>query len=196
MDAERPWSQSDDHIIAPADDPVTCGAEAGAGARPDRRPIGRSMAAAGGVPSGPRFAVQPAAASYARQRETSLSPRRNEPGEPPPLRLALFGLPLAVAEPVTMLAEILGWEVLHYRAGPAMPPPVQACLAMLPPCGATTNAGAPLVLWSPQSHLNEHISRTGLSIMDQPLCVAQVEQMLQGLACVPWFGRSQYGGVG
>ena len=105
------------------------------------------------------------------------------------LRLALIGLPAAVAEPVTMVAEILGWQVLCYPAGPAMPPPVRACLAMLPPCADT--ATPPLVLWSQQSNLNEHISRAGLSIMDQPLCVTRVEQMLQTLGCDTWTGRSQ-----
>ena len=104
-----------------------------------------------------------------------------DPRAPP--RLALFGLPSVVAEPVTMLAEILGWQVLHYPPGPAMRPPVQACMAMLPACSAVEVP--PLVLWSPQSNLNEHISLAGLSIMDQPLCVTIMEQMLETLRCEP-----------
>lgn len=103
--------------------------------------------------------------------------------QPVPRRLALFGLPPAVAEPVTMLAEILGWQVLHYAAGPAMRPPARACLAMLPACAVS--ALPPLVLWSPERYLNEHISQVGMSIMDQPLCVTRVEQMLEALDCEP-----------
>lgn len=102
---------------------------------------------------------------------------------PSPHRLALFGLPPAVAEQVTLLAEILGWHVLHYPAGPAMRPSARACLAMLPACAAIS--APPLVLWSPEKNLNEHISRVGLSILDQPLCITRVEQMLEALVSEP-----------
>lgn len=97
--------------------------------------------------------------------------------------MALFGLPWTVAEPVTMLAEILGWQVLQFPVGPTMRPPARACLAMLPACAAASSP--PLVLWSPEKNLNEHISRAGLSIMDQPLCITRVEQMLEALECDP-----------
>ncbi|WP_207789975.1 hypothetical protein, partial [Sandarakinorhabdus oryzae] len=66
---------------------------------------------------------------------------------------------------------------------PALPPPTRACLAMVPACAVA--ARPPLALWSPDRNLNEHISRAGLSIMDQPLCVSTMEQMLQALACTP-----------
>ena len=101
----------------------------------------------------------------------------------PAPRLALLGLPAEVAEPVTLLAEILGWQVLPLPPGPALPPPAHACLAMLPACAAVARPA--LALWSPDRNLNEHISQAGLSIMDQPLCVSTVEQMLQALACAP-----------
>jgi hypothetical protein len=100
-----------------------------------------------------------------------------------PHRLALFGLPAVVAEPVTLLAEILGWQVVQYPAGMATRPGARACLAMLPACSAVQSP--PLVLWSPENNLNEHISRSGLSIMDQPLCITRVEQMLEALTCEP-----------
>ena len=112
------------------------------------------------------------------------------PGLPKPLatpalprRLALFGLPPGVAEPVSILAEILGWQVLLYPPGPAMRPPARACLAMLPACNAAL--APPLLFWSPENNLNEHISRAGMSIMDQPLCITRVEQMLEALGCEP-----------
>ncbi|WP_156257013.1 hypothetical protein, partial [Sandarakinorhabdus oryzae] len=60
-----------------------------------------------------------------------------QPGDvaaPAAPRLALFGLPADVAEPVTLLAEILGWQVLPLPPGPALPPPTRACLAMVPAC--------------------------------------------------------------
>jgi len=98
----------------------------------------------------------------------------------PPRRLALFGLPPVLAEPVTMLAEILGWQVESLPSGQAVCPPARLCLALLP-----GNAGkrGPIVAWSPELNLNELISRAGLSIMDQPLCITRVEQMLETLAC-------------
>jgi hypothetical protein len=95
----------------------------------------------------------------------------------PPLRLALFGLPPALVEPVAMLAEILGWVVFEAPPGPAMLPPADLCLAMLP-----ADAGAPLppiAVWSVDKHLNEHISSHGLSILEQPPCIQHLEQLLQ-----------------
>lgn len=104
----------------------------------------------------------------------------------PPRRLALFGLPPATAEPVTMLAEILGWQVISFPAGPAVCPPARLCLAMLP-AGTDEHPPilAPIVAWSPELNLNELISQAGLSIMDQPLCITRVEQMLEALVCEP-----------
>ena len=99
---------------------------------------------------------------------------------PPPRRLAMFGLTALVAEPVAMLAEILGWEVVCFPSGPAVCPPARLCLAMLPETGA--GAPSPVVAWSPDMNLNEHISRSGLSIMDQPLCIANMEKMLLSLS--------------
>jgi len=94
-----------------------------------------------------------------------------------PLRLALFGLPPALAEPVAMIADILGWAVAVRPPGPAMLPPADLCLAMLP-----ADAGAPMppiTVWSPNKNLNEHISRSGLSILEQPPCIQHLEQLLQ-----------------
>jgi hypothetical protein len=99
-----------------------------------------------------------------------------------PQRLALFGLPPALAEPVTMLAEILGWQVVGLPPGPAMCPPARLCLAMVP---AGDSERPPIVAWSPELNLNELICRAGLSIMDQPICISRVEQMLQALVCEP-----------
>lgn len=95
-----------------------------------------------------------------------------------PHRLALFGLPPAIAEPVAMLAEILGWQVMLFPPGPAVCPPARLCLAMLPAGG---DERPPIVAWSPELILNEHISRAGLSILDQPICISRVEQMLEAL---------------
>ncbi len=104
-------------------------------------------------------------------------------GVPPAMhRLALFGLPPGLAEPVTMLAEILGWQVESFPSGQSVCPPVQLCLAMLP---AGAGERGPIVAWSPELNLNELISRAGLSIMDQPLCITRVEQMLEAIACEP-----------
>lgn len=91
--------------------------------------------------------------------------------------LALFGLPPALAEPVTMLADILGWQVAQLPPGPAMMPPASLCLAMLP-----AEPGAPLppiAVWSPETILNEHIFQLGLSILEQPPCIQHLEQLLQ-----------------
>ncbi len=99
-----------------------------------------------------------------------------------PRRLALFGLPPVLAEPLTMLAEILGWQVESYPSGQAVCPPARLCLALLP--GSAGERG-PVAAWSPELNLNELISQAGLSIMDQPLCITRVEQMLETLACEP-----------
>jgi hypothetical protein len=100
----------------------------------------------------------------------------------PPRRLVLFGLPPVLAEPVTMLAEILGWQVESFPSGLAVCPPARLCLAMLP---ASPGERGPIAAWSPELNLNELISQVGLSIMDQPLCITRVEQMLETLVCEP-----------
>jgi hypothetical protein len=94
----------------------------------------------------------------------------------------LFGLPPVLAEPVTMLAEILGWQVESFPSGQAVCPPARLCLALLP---AGAGERGPVAAWSPELNLNELISHAGLSIMDQPLCITRVEQMLETLACEP-----------
>lgn len=100
----------------------------------------------------------------------------------PPRRLVLFGLPLVLAEPVTMLAEILGWQVESVPSGLAVCPPARLCLAILP---ASSGERGPIAAWSPELNLNELISQAGLSIMDQHLCITRVEQMLETLVCEP-----------
>lgn len=122
-----------------------------------------------------------------RDNRNNSQPGRCEPAKvaaavPPPHRLALFGLPPALAEPVTMLAEILGWQVVGFPPGPAVCPQARLCLAMLP---ARDDEQMPIVAWSPEINLNEHISRAGMSIMNQPLCISRVEQMLEALVCEP-----------
>lgn len=92
-----------------------------------------------------------------------------------PRRLALFGLPPVLAEPVMMLAEILGWQVESFLSGQAVCPPARLCLALLP---AGAGERGPVAAWSPELNLNELISQAGLSIMDQPLCITRVEQLL------------------
>ena len=116
-------------------------------------------------------------------RAALVAAKRRAP--PPPRRLALFGLPPDVAEPVTMLAEILGWEVVSFPSGPAVCPPARLCLAMLPGSPDCSEVRGQIVAWSPDLNLTEHISRAGLSIMDQPLCITRVEQMLETLVCEP-----------
>lgn len=103
-------------------------------------------------------------------------------GGPMPRRLALFGVPPALAEPVTLVAEILGWEVVQQPAGPAVRLQARLCMAMQPPTGGSP---LPLAVWSPENNLNEHINRAGLAKMDQPLCITRVEQLLQALGCEP-----------
>ncbi|WP_310475363.1 hypothetical protein [Sandarakinorhabdus sp.] len=106
---------------------------------------------------------------------------RNDAPEPT-RRLALFGLPPMLDEPVTMLAEILGWQVESFPSGQSVCPPARLCLAMLP---AGVGERGPIAAWSPELNLNELISRAGLSIMDQPLCITRVELMLETIACEP-----------
>lgn len=109
--------------------------------------------------------------------------------------VALFGLPPDLAEPVALMASILGWHVLTLdtqAAGwPAPPAGTRLCLAWLPN-GVT---GSPpesrflprLWAWSPDNILNEHISAEGLSILEQPLCIHRLERLLEmaGRAFVP-----------
>lgn len=101
----------------------------------------------------------------------------NQPPAPlPDQRLALIGLPPELIEPVTMLADIMGWEVLTLAGGPVMRPPVRLCLAVLP---GTPDDPSPLAAWSPDTNLNEHISRLGLSRLDHPPCLTRLELLLQ-----------------
>jgi len=100
-----------------------------------------------------------------------------------PRRLLLMGLPPVLAEPVEILADILGWDVTQLAPGPAMPPPADLCLAMVPVAGAAPLP--PIAVWSPNKNLNEHISRTGLSILEQPPCIQHLEQLLQLCAEMP-----------
>jgi hypothetical protein len=100
-----------------------------------------------------------------------------------PRRLALFDVTPTVAETVTLLAELLDWEVVAFPAGPASCPPARLCLAMLPDAGCRDRL--PVAAWSPDAILNEHISRAGLSIMDQPLCIAIMEPVLLWLSIDP-----------
>lgn len=112
-----------------------------------------------------------------RQREAA-----GRHGGRPPV-LALFGLPASTAEPVAMLAEILGWQVAALPPGPAPRPAARLCLAMVP-----ADPGMPLpplAAWSPDIILNEHISAAGLSIMAQPPCMMRLEQLLEALGDQP-----------
>lgn len=101
----------------------------------------------------------------------------------PARRLVLFGLAPQLAEPVAMIADILGWDVALLPSGPAMRPSADLCLAMLPADAAMP--APPIVVWSPNKNLNEHISRAGLSILEQPPCIQQLEQLLQIAADLP-----------
>jgi hypothetical protein len=124
-----------------------------------------------------------------------------DPAAGRPQRLALIGLRPDTAEPLRLVAEILGWQVDGWRAEgwgagewgagagrgapaalawPAVPRHVRLCLAPLPAtAGDAADVLPPLVAWSPDSILNEHISREGLSIMEQPPCINRVELLLQ-----------------
>jgi hypothetical protein len=95
-----------------------------------------------------------------------------------PQRLALIGLPAGLAEPIALLAEIIGWHILLLPPGPVMRPPARLCLAMLP---AGPAGYAPLAAWSPDAKLNELISGLGLSKLDHPPCLSHLELLL-GLA--------------
>lgn len=126
----------------------------------DQRALSRTARAVGRAPS----AGRPAAA----------------PLTDAPL-LALFGLPPALAEPVTLIAEILGWRVVTRACGGSIP--AQLCIAMLP---ANTGEASPILAWSSNNILNELISHEALSIMEQPLCVFRLEALLQRLGRPEW----------
>ncbi|OYQ27632.1 hypothetical protein CHU93_10220 [Sandarakinorhabdus cyanobacteriorum] len=113
--------------------------------------------------------------------------RPPDPG--PPLQLALIGLPVPLAEPVTMLAEIMGWQIMRLPGGPVMRPAAQLCLAMMPAGPADY---APLAAWSPDRKLNEHISQAGLSILDHPPCLSRLELLLGLAASQPGSGGVQH----
>jgi hypothetical protein len=109
---------------------------------------------------------------------------------PAPL-VALFGLPPDAAEPMALLASILGWHVLALdtqAAGwPAPPAAARLCLAMVPEAMTGSPTPPSLWAWSPDHILNEHISAEGLSILEQPLCIHRLERLLEmaGRAFVP-----------
>lgn len=102
---------------------------------------------------------------------------------PPPLLsadaplLALYGLPPELAEPIGLLAEILGWRVVVRLCSGVLP--ARLCLAMLP--ARQRDEPASMLAWSPDNILNEHISREALSIMEQPLSVSRLELLLQSV---------------
>lgn len=151
------------------------------------------------IASGPAAADGDPAVSFAPRTGSTMPAQRPGPiplwGAPagsstvpaseilPPRRVALFGLPAETADAVGLLAELLGWEVATFPAGPAASPPARLCLAMLPP--SSPDETSPMVAWSPNTNLNEHISCAGLSIMDQPLCIAIMETMLLSLSIDP-----------
>lgn len=93
---------------------------------------------------------------------------------PDGLVLALIGLPADVAEPVRMLAEILGWRVLQLPAAPVASPAARLCIAMLP----ADESRPPWAVWSADNSLNEHICGNGLSILDYPPCLTLLESLL------------------
>jgi hypothetical protein len=94
--------------------------------------------------------------------------------------LALHGVPAAAAEPIVLMAEILGWQVRCCAPGIAVP--AHLCIAPLPAAPAEPADDLPaLLLWSPQNNLNEHISANNASVLEQPICIHHVEQMLQAL---------------
>lgn len=103
---------------------------------------------------------------------------------PPGPRLLLIGLAPDLAEPVTLLADLLGWRVAALPAGPVMRLPADLCMAMLPhetssdPGTACAATRPPLAVWSPNSNLNEHIFQSGRAIMAQPPCIHDLEQLL------------------
>jgi hypothetical protein len=94
--------------------------------------------------------------------------------------LALHDLPADAAEPVVLLAQILGWRV--QLAVPGLSAPARLCLAPLPPAPGDAASHRPaIVAWSPDNNLNELISRANASVLEQPICIHQVEQLLQAL---------------
>ncbi|WP_353216149.1 hypothetical protein [Sandarakinorhabdus sp.] len=88
----------------------------------------------------------------------------------------MCGLQAAPAEKAALIGDILGWAVTILPPGPAMRPRADLCLAAIPADAATP--APPIAVWSPDNILNEHISAAGLSILDQPLCVQQLELLL------------------
>jgi len=94
--------------------------------------------------------------------------------------LSLHGVPAGMAEPIVLMAEILGWQVRCCPAGLLVP--AHLCLAPLPDQPGATSASAPaLAAWSTDNNLNELISRQNASVLVQPICIHQVEQLLQTL---------------
>lgn len=89
--------------------------------------------------------------------------------------LALYGLPPPLAEPIGLLAEILGWRVVVRLCGGALP--ARLCLAMLP--ARTPAEPAPILAWSTDNILNELISGQAMSILEQPLSISRLELLLQ-----------------
>jgi hypothetical protein len=131
--------------------------------------------------------VQPIQTSKGRPQDGRPDPRLAHQGDQ---RLALIGLPPALIEPVTMLAEIMGWQVLCLAGGPVMRPPARLCLAVLP---GTAEDPSPLAAWSPDTNLNEHISQLGLSRLDHPPCLNRLELLLQlGAIQSAGSGRGEY----
>ncbi|WP_164157093.1 hypothetical protein [Sandarakinorhabdus rubra] len=95
--------------------------------------------------------------------------------------LAMHGVSPAEAEPLLLLAEILGWQVRACAPGHAMP--ARLCLAPLPnapgEAAAIGSAGPSLFAWSPENNLNELINKLDASVLEQPLCIQRLEQLLQ-----------------
>jgi hypothetical protein len=58
-------------------------------------------------------------------------------------------------------------------------PPARLCLAMMAPDRQLPSP--PMLVWSADAMLNEHISAHGLSKLDQPVRMSRVEQLLQGM---------------
>lgn len=94
--------------------------------------------------------------------------------------LALHGVPAALAEPLGLLAGILGWQV-HCRA-PGLGGTAHLCLAPVPAAsGESAEHGPALMAWSPDNNLNELICRQNASVLEQPPCINRLEQLLQTL---------------
>lgn len=94
--------------------------------------------------------------------------------------LALHGVPAALAEPLVLLAEILGWQVRARALG--LGGPAHLCVAPAPVApGESAGQGPALMAWSPNNNLNELICRQNASVLEQPLCLNQLEQLLQTL---------------